>query len=589
MSEENKNSQQGTESEYIESKPAADILADVISSEKEEKKDAESEKSSAPALDPEDEEKPEKAKKRGEHKKLKHGAMSTVYTVIFVAAVVLVNIIAGILLDRYPITFDLTKNNKFSISEQSEKYIETIDCDITIRVFATEDSFVAVNDYTKQANQVIKRCCQKNKHITVEYIDIDKNPDIVSDYADQNIAQYSILVETPSLDENGSQMKDSDGKPLKRIRTVSLMDLISFKNEFETQVQQGYGMSASDYILAMCGNNETYAFAQAVQSGYVEASTADQAFLSALMAVSDPDPVVVSVLGGRNESADISYLRKLLLANGYTVNDVNITSEDIPADTDLCIIPAPASDYMEAEITKVDEFVNNGGNMGKHLLYIASYNQQSTPNLDEFLEEYYLSVGEGVVCENDAAHYYTQAFYTIADDISENFADDIDVKNSKIIIRGSRPVKLLAEGEKGKMKIEAYVKSTGDAYVADLQTGEAIENGQQVYAAMSSKVAFTDDGGAIYSNIFVIGGDSMVGSSELMYNQFQNRTYILSVLNGMTGKTSTGITVEPKVITGNIFDITADQIRLLKIVFIGVIPLATLVTGLVIWLRRKNR
>ncbi len=588
MSEENKKTEPAGEEELVESKPAADILADVVSSEKKEDKKQEKAKP-APALDPEDMEQPEKAKKKREHKKLKHGAMSTVYTVIFVAAVVLVNIIAGIIFDRYPITFDLTKNNKYSISEQSEEYIEKIDCDITIRVFAEEDAFVAVNDYTKQANEVIKRCCQKNKHITAEYIDIDKNPDIVSEYADQEIQQYSIIVETPSLDDSGKQMKDSDGKPLKRIRSISLMDLISFKSEFEEQVQQGYGMSASDYILAMCGNNETYAFAQAVQSGYVEASTADQAFLSALMAVSDPDPVVVSVLNGRNEAADLSYLRKLLLANGYSVKDVNITSEDIPADTDMCIIPAPTSDYMEAEITKVDEFVNNHGNMGKHLMYIASYNQQSTPNLDEFLEEYYLAVGEGVICENDAEHYYTQAFYTIADDISESFADDIDVSNSKLIIRGSRPVKLLAEGEKGKMKIEAYVKSTANAYVADTQTGEAMENGQQVYAAMSSKVAFTDDGGAVYSNVFVVGGDSMVGSSELMYNQFQNRTYILSVINGMTGKTTNGITVEPKVITGNIFDITAEQIRLLKIIFIGVIPLATLTTGLVIWLRRKNR
>lgn len=589
MSEENKNTQLNEESEYIESKPAADILNDVISSEKKEEESEKPKKTAAPALDPEDMEKPKKEKKKKEHKKLKHGAMSTVYTAIFVAAVVLVNIIAGIIFDKYPITFDLTKNNKFSISEQSEEYIEKIDCDVTIRVFAEEDAFVALNDYTKQANEVIKRCCQKNSHIEVEYIDIDKNPDIVSDYTDQEIAEYSIIVESPSLDEKGEQMKDSEGKPLKKIRSVSLMDLISFKNEFETQVQEGYGMSASDYILAMCGNNEVYAFAQAVQSGYVEASTADQAFLSALMAVSDPDPVVISVLTGRNEAADISYLRKLLLANGYTIKDVNITSEDIPEDTDLCIIPAPASDYMEAEIKKVDDFVNNGGNMGKHLMYIASYNQQSTPNIDEFLEEYYLAVGEGVICENDAEHYYTQNFYTIADDISESFADDIDVTNSKIIIRGSRPVKLLAEGEKGKMNIEAYVKSTENAYVADLETGDAVENGQQVYAAMSSKVAFTDDGGAIYSNVLVIGGDSMVGSSELMYNQFQNRTYILSVVNGMTGKTTSGITVEPKVITGNIFDITAEQIRLLKIIFIGVIPMVTLVTGLVIWLRRKNR
>ena len=57
----------------------------------------------------------------------------------------------------------------------------------------------------------------------------------------------------------------------------------------------------------------------------------------------------------------------------------------------------------------------------------------------------------------------------------------------------------------------------------------------------------------------------------------------------MTGKTTSGLTIAPKVIKGNIFDITAEQIRLLKIIFIGVIPAVTLAIGLFIWLRRKNR
>jgi hypothetical protein len=153
---------------------------------------------------------------------------------------------------------------------------------------------------------------------------------------------------------------------------------------------------------------------------------------------------------------------------------------------------------------------------------------------------------------------------------------------------GSRPITLLAD-EKGMIGTEAYVSSTDSAYVADMETGDEISNGTQIYAAVASKAKFNDDGSTDYSNILVIGSDAALSDTYLMYDQYQNREYILSVVNGLTGKSSTGITIEPKVITGNIFDITSAQITLLKVIFIGVIPAVTLIIGLVIWLRRKNR
>lgn len=530
--------------------------------------------------------KKDKGKKR-EHKKLRHGAMSVIYTAVFIAVIVLINIIATIIFDKYPITFDLTKNNKYSVSEQSEEYIKGISVPVKIKIFAEEDSFIAINDYTKQANEVIKKYCRYNDNISVEYIDVDSNPNIVSEYADQNVEAYSMIVETESKDENGQPIKDENGDPLKRVRSVSYMDLIDLNDEFETEAQNSYGMSGEDYLIAYVGGNEANAFAMAVQADIVDASTADQAFISAIMAVTDPDPVVVSVLGGRDEYADITYFRKLLLANGYTVNDVNIVSEEIPEDTDLCVIPAPTVDYMPEEIDKVEAFLNNDGQMGKNLIYIASLSQQQTPNIDEFLEEYYIQVGSGVILENDMEHYLNYQYRTISDDISETFAGDTP-DDAQILVEMARPIVLL-EDEKGNIGTEAYLSSTANASVIDPQSGSTLENGKQIYAAVTSKVSFNDDGTADYSNIFVLGSDSIVSNQYMSISQYQNREYILNVTNGLTGKQSTGITIEPKVIEGKLFDITADQISLLKKIFIGVIPSLTLIIGFVIWLRRKHR
>jgi hypothetical protein len=160
--------------------------------------------------------------------------------------------------------------------------------------------------------------------------------------------------------------------------------------------------------------------------------------------------------------------------------------------------------------------------------------------------------------------------------------------NPQIAISYSRPVIQLAE-EKGKNATESYVSSTESAYLVNPDTGETEENGTQNYAVMASKASFNDDGTTDYSNIFVCGSVTMFSDQYLMYTQFQNREYLLSVINGMTGKTTTGITIEPKVITGNIFDVNSKSVTTLKIIFIGVIPAITLITGLVIWLRRKNR
>ncbi|MCD7740776.1 MAG: GldG family protein [Ruminococcus sp.] len=579
------------EQEYTTSKSSADLLADVLADESDQPKQEDEEKADS-FEDENDEDEPDekgkkKKKKKRTHKKLKHSVMATIYTIVFAAVVVLVNIIATIIFDKYPITFDLTSSNKYSISDESKEYVESIDVDVTVRIFATEDAFTSLNDYTQQANEVLKRYAQYNSRISIEYIDVDSNPDIVSEYTDEDVTDYSIIVETDSLDEDGNVMTDDDGDTLKRVRSVALMDLIEFDDDFEEQMSEYYGTTAEDYMLSYCGDDVT-AFAYSVSYGIVQASTADEAFISALMAVTDPDPVVVYILTGRNEVADTSYLEKLLLANGYTVSELDITSEEIPEDADLCVIGAPQSDYMDAEITKIDEFLNNDGAMGKNLIYISSYAQQETPNLDEFLEEYYIEVGEGVICENDSEHYYTSAFYTVTDTMSDTFSDGLADSGAQLLSYASRPI-TLTEEEKGMFTTEALIQSTTDAYVADTETGEAMENGQQTYVALSSKATFTDDGGADYSNILVVGSAEMLSSTYLKYNQYQNREYFLNVINGMTGKTSTGITIEPKVISGNIFDITAQQIKVLQIVFIGVIPVVTLAIGLIIWIRRRNR
>jgi len=76
----------------------------------------------------------------------------------------------------------------------------------------------------------------------------------------------------------------------------------------------------------------------------------------------------------------------------------------------------------------------------------------------------------------------------------------------------------------------------------------------------------------------------------LQFNRYQNAEYFVSVLNGMTGKTTIeGLTIQPKSITGNAFDINESQKSRLKWTFCLIVPACVLIVGIIVWVRRKNR
>ena len=86
-----------------------------------EEKDMEKQQDVEPAKDVEQQDaakeaKPEKVKKPRNRKKLKYGALATGITVVFIAAVVLLNVLVSVVMDRYPLKVDLTSSKLYEIS-----------------------------------------------------------------------------------------------------------------------------------------------------------------------------------------------------------------------------------------------------------------------------------------------------------------------------------------------------------------------------------------------------------------------------------------------------------------------------------------
>ena len=204
----------------------ADLLKDVVADEKAAKtapKDTEKDKK----------EKKTKDGKKFNAKKLKHGTMATVFTCVFVALLVLVNVVTTMLFDRYPITIDLTTNKIYSVSNDTEDYVKKVNVDVQVTIFADENTYTNYSSYNKQAVELLKNYCKLNHHITYRFVDIDSHPEIVKEYTD-TISQFDMIFETKTK---------VDGKEISRTRKLGMLDLLTFTDEFEQKLSQsGYSI-----------------------------------------------------------------------------------------------------------------------------------------------------------------------------------------------------------------------------------------------------------------------------------------------------------------------------------------------------------
>lgn len=100
----------------------------------------------------------QKKKLKFNARSFKHGSLSVVLTVVFIAAVVLVNIIVGLLSERFDTAADLTDTGLYTLDETTENYLENIlETDITLTVLRTEKNFEEQSSPYKQVHEILKK------------------------------------------------------------------------------------------------------------------------------------------------------------------------------------------------------------------------------------------------------------------------------------------------------------------------------------------------------------------------------------------------------------------------------------------------
>lgn len=507
--------------------------------------------------------KPAKAKRAFNVRSFRHGTLSVVLTVIFVAAVVVLNVIVGIISERFDTTADLTDSGFYTLDEDAENYIKnTLSGDVSVTVLATESEFEAQGTYFKQVNEILKKMTMASDHVTLDYIDLNQNPNYSAQFKGETLAAGYIVVESP---ETG------------RHRILTRGDYLAVNSSLSS-----YDSSVIEQYIQYYG------------SSVIEGSNIEQAAVSAMMYVSNSDLVRVAFTEGYGE-ADSSALQKALERNGYDVLTVNLTTDEIPDDVDFVVVFGPKYDIDNENLSKLDRFADNGGEYGKNVFYFASVDQEKTPNIDAFLADWGFEIGYSAVGQSDSSYLISSytSYAHLQQIMDTPYTETTYLSQLYTFGAYLRPViQLWDDGARGGVEQKVLMTTYDNAFLCplDLADGEEFsldtaDSGTFIDAAIAYRVHATNQK---LSQLAVFGSTELAGSSFMSTSNANNQDFFINLFNYISGKED-GIVIKSKTVSAPTFEMNAQTANTLAVVLCVAVPAAVIVLGIVIWVRRRHR
>lgn len=533
------------------------------------REEAKPEETAAPESETPEQQTPEERKKQPKKEKerknrsayfqtsrFRHGSVATAFTVVFIAVVVLLNLLVSALVNKYPsVNLDLTSNGSNSLSAASLKIVDSVKIPATVYVMGTRDQ---VNGDQIESDQGVKysqvgslldRVAERNPNIKVEYMDLDKNPTFAAEYKSDNLTSGDVLVKTS-----------------KRYRVLTYTDLFNIQY-------------SSDYSSSQVYSN-------------VEGAL-DSAFTAV---ISDKLPVVAFDTG-HSEQQDMSAYKKMLDNNSFETKDFNLLTDKIPDGAQMIVLGWPTKDYTDEEIQKLSDFLGSKTLAGDRSLMVTFYPSQSAmPKLANFLQEWGIEVPSAVVVESDQQKYIANNPTYILSDIQSDLS--LRQTNSQggydygyFLTPESSPVNLLFD-TKGTKKTYALAKSSDTSYQVDSNTKSSSDQKKEasVTAALSQDTVAS--GSSTYkANVIAVGSSKLFTDGIVNSDAFGDGTYTVDLAKYATGTadSSSQINVSQKPLNATDMTITAQMSTFLGLgVFSFLMPLAIAVFGFIVFYKRRH-
>lgn len=476
--------------------------------------------------------------------KFRYGSIATLFTVIVLVAIFVVNVIATVVTNKYPVKVDLTQSKAFQLTEETMELLKGLDTDVEITLLENEQDFASYNSYFAQANEILKLYSKHSSRIKVNYLDLDKNP--------SKATQYTALGAT-----TGDLVFQTD----KNSKVVSLQNLFNL-----TSTSSG---------------------------SYISSSKAELAISSALLSVTSDVQHKVTFITG-HEEASLSALETLLESNNFQVNSVSLDTGNLDEDTEIVVISAPLRDFSADELKKLDAFLTNDGAYDRNIIYVASHDQDISklPLLTEFLAEWGIGVSDTLACETDANYIYnSNPFFTKNSYLDLDFAGKLANNGVACASYVTRPLTLLFESQDNR-RTYALIGTSESAVgypIAAANSGDDLDISTLAQGVQNVAVQGTKTVDGHTSSIVAFGSPDFFSETLLTSSVVANSDYTTQTFRQLVGEKDNTLNISAKTLDGGTMSLTAAQSRVIGLIFVIILPLAVILLGIRVWLRRRHR
>ena len=481
-------------------------------------------------------------------RKARHGTVAIAIVAVVIAIVIVLNVICNLLVGHFPsLKLDMTSDSSYALQEDTVDYVSHLSKDVTINVLMTRDNFEAGGSYLVQAATLMdKMISSSDGKLTVKYIDLTTNPNFTAPYTDvdwtDSSQNYMMVVEC------GEQYK-----------------VLKFDDCFEYDEESYYYSGTLD----------------------ITGTKIEQTLVTTILNVTTEDKVVVDMITG-NQEQDYSAISNLLSDNAYEVNEISLTTQDIDEDATVVVLYAPSVDLDESAVEKLSDWLDNGGDYGKTLIYIPTADMPDTPVLDDFLIDWGISIDNGYVFETSNDYRVSSSSpYAFLVDYGDYYTENLKNSDIPVVVSDTHAINITDE-----TTAHPLLTTSDKAGIFPLDADESWDYndavaGEPINVAVEATKTNTDEEA---SNLIVFGSYMMFNSNIMSYKSYNNSAYLINIFNTVSDKKDMGITIETKSMDSTELGVTDVATRnVVMVIFVIVIPIAVIVIGLVLWIRRRNK
>lgn len=462
------------------------------------------------------------------------GVKTRVFSIGFIIVVLLVSGGVNYFVLTLPTTMtqiDVTNTHLYSITQPTKDLVSSLEEDVTIYVLENE---TVADDIVQQ---ILGRYEDLSSHIKIEYRDMETYPNFAAQYTLDTLSSNSLIVVCKEKSK-----------------------AIDYSMLFESQFDYG-----------------TYS---SVATGF----DGEGQITSAISYVLSEEQPKMYAIQGHNEAEVSQRLSSRLAKANIDVETMQLLNyEKIPEDAQCIFIFAPTVDFSQEDAKKVVDYLKGGG----HALIITSWTQEELPNFEGVLEEYGVHLKKGIVAEGDSSAYYQNPFYLLPNVLANEMT--YSIMNRYIFMPYAQAISI-EEDVRSSLSIESLLTTTEKAYIkenmGEAETYEKEEGDEE--GSFPIGVLITEDLGDKTTRIVHFTTENMLTDHVDDTVSGANMELLMNGITSMVDNTSPiSIPVKQYNVSQNIVNtFTALTLGGILTIFI---PLALLITGIIVWARRRKK